>query len=162
MSFPVIQRFETPIGPLERNFEYDFDQEGSFAVLSPALAIRVLPRLSLGISLNIWNDDITGSSHFRKKEVTTGSQTLNGRPDPVHFLEKNEITVDNGYSAVLGALYRLNEIWAFGAVIKPAFELELNHKITMNNFKTTRSAELEMPFIFGAGIYPLINSLARM
>ena len=152
MDFPINQTFATSQGPLIRNLNYDFEQEGSFAVLAPAFGLNVTRSLSLGISVNIWNDDITGSSHFKKTEVTTGKRIFRGTETDINFLEINRIEIDEGYSLVFGGLYRLNKQWAFGAVAKPAFELELNHEITVDNPLAPRDAELEMPRILGAGV----------
>ena len=133
-------------------FDYDFDQQGSFSVLAPAFGFDLTPRLSLGITVNIWNHDITNSSRFKKKEFTRAKFIFSdGSEADDHLFEKNEIEIDEGYSVVIGGLYRLNKYWAFGAVIKPAFELELNHEITINSFNELQDAELEMPMILGAG-----------
>ena len=140
---------ETTTGNIMVNSDYDFDQDGSFSVLAPAFGINVTQRLSLGITLNIWNHDITGSSKFKKKEFTQGKLILpNGFVIDDSLGEINEIEVDEGYSVVIGGLYRLSKSWAFGVVVKPAFELELDHKINT----VPRNAELDMPVILGAGL----------
>lgn len=148
------------------NSDYDFDQDGSFSVLAPAFGINVTERLSLGITLNIWNHDITGSSRFKKKEFTRleGKAIFSNGPSLTfkgYFREINKIEVDEGYSVVIGGLYRLNKYWAFGAVVKPAFDLELDHEFTskdiLNGIRSEptndpRNAELDMPMILGAGV----------
>ena len=155
MNFPIN---ETTTGNIVANSDYDFDQEGSFSVLAPAFGINVTRRLSLGIALNIWNHNITESSRFKKKEFTQGKLIL---PDGFEISgsvrEINKIEIDEGYSVVIGGLYRLSKSLAFGAVIKPAFELELDHEITEvfdDGIPENDSidAELDMPIILGAGV----------
>ena len=147
MNFPVNQMTDDLT-----IFDYNFDQEGSFSVLAPAFGFDLTPRLSLGITVNIWNHDITNSSGFKKKKFTRAKFIFSdGSEGDDRLFEKNEIDIDKGYSVVIGGLYRLNKYWAFGAVIKPAFELELNHEITINSFKEWQDAELEMPMILGVG-----------
>ena len=154
---PISQLTTNPVlGTSERNLIYDFDQDGSFSVLSPAFGVDVTDKLSLGVSLNIWSHDITQSSKFEKKEVTTGSQTFSNLPgfeQPLKFIEENTIEVDEGYSVVIGGLYWLNEQWNLGFVIKPGFDLNLDHKRTEDEKPSEQvDSELEMPWIIGAGV----------
>ena len=132
--------------------DYGFDQQGSFSVLAPAFGVNLSRHLSLGVTLNIWHHDITGSSRFKKKEITLGTLTDADGEVTDSVLEINRIEVDEGYSLVFGGTYRLNKYWAFGAVVKPSFELELGHEISINSSNDHRDAELEMPTILGAGV----------
>ena len=52
-------------------------------------------------------------------------------------LFKEEFAVEDGYSVVLGGLYRLSKAWALGAVIKPPYTLD---------------GELAFPTILGTGL----------
>ncbi len=148
---------------LETFGAYGFDQEGEFSVVSPAIALQLTPKLSLGLSLNVWNHSITQSSSFSTRELTRSSQNLDGSVttfDP--FIQENRFRVEEGYSLAIGSLYRLNGDWAFGAVIKPAYELELDHEQTFSVFQggtpvfrsdlsREADAELEFPWIIGLG-----------
>ena len=110
------------------------------------------PASSLGITFNIWNHDITQSSRFKKEELTTGKRMFRGTEFDVNFLEINELEIDEGYSFVFGGSYRVNEHWNIGMVIKPKFDLDIDHEITMGNSPEIRGAELDMPMIVGAGV----------
>lgn len=152
--------FESVFNPLlgigELNRIYDLDQEGNLSVLSPAFGVDLTDKLSLGVTLNIWNHDITQSSKFEKKEVTLGSQTFSSFPGVVtllNFVERNTLEVEEGYSVVIGGLIRLNDQWKFGLVLKPNFELELDHRRTINSGPVEKlNAELDMPMIIGGGV----------
>ena len=152
MRFPVFETFETGQGVVARDLLYDFDQHGSFSVLAPAFSVSVSKKLSLGLTINIWNHYFTQSSRFKKEELTTGIRTVRGTEFDINFLEINKLEIDEGYSFVFGGLFRVNENWNIGMVIKPKFDLDIDHKITMNNSKKTRAAELDMPMIIGAGV----------
>ena len=155
MNFPV-QIFESlEQQTIRTNLVYDFDQKGSFSVIAPAFGIDITNDLSMGVTLNIWNHDLTQSSRFKKTEITTGEIISTGdinRTDLGNFKEVNELKVEEGYSVVIGGLYRVNEDWNIGFVVKPEFDLDLEHDITIDNSKQTRGAELDMPMILGGGI----------
>ena len=158
MQFPIVGEDVTFIGTSITEANHNFDQDGTFSVLAPAFAVSVLKNLSLGIAANFWSHDVTQSSQFKKKETTVGEATVVDSmgnvllATPINDTQINDFEIDEGYSFVLGALYRLNEHWDIGVVIKPEFGLDLDQDITMNNFKETRSAELDMPTIIGAGV----------
>ena len=71
MCFPFM--VGTPSAGMTMN--YDFDQDGEFSVIAPAFAINVTDKLSLGITLNLWDHDLTGASLYRKTETATGTMT---------------------------------------------------------------------------------------
>ena len=168
MRFPVFDTATTENGVDTIDFLYDFDQHGSFSVLAPAFSLYVSKNLSLGITFNIWNHDLTQSSRFKKKEVTSGESITDDLTaqetaiTPINFIEVNELEVDEGYSVVFGALFRLNEHWDIGVVVKPKFDLDLDQEIAIKSvdaagnliidFEETRGAELDMPLIIGGGV----------
>ena len=120
------------------------------------------------MKFNIWNHYFTQSSRFKKKEFTSGeisstdADTDETTVTPINFTEANELEVDEGYSVVFGALFRLNEHWNIGLVVKPEFDLDLDQEISIKSvdatgnliidFEETRGVELDMPMIIGAGV----------
>ena len=155
----IMNSFPTGIAE-EKDLIYDFDQNGSFSVLAPGFGLDIAEKLSVGVTVKIWNHDITQSSSFEKKEFTSGTQTTTifdlptGQGAiPVEFREVNKFEVDEGYSVVIGGMYRLNDQWNFGIVLKPPFDLDLDHKRIAGNLPLEmRRADLEMPMIIGGGI----------
>ncbi len=154
----------TKVGNFDVDSDYVFDQEGDLSVIAAALGVDVTPKLYLGVTLNLWHDSLTQSSHFTKNETQTEADLLlNGAPigatlPPV--VEVNRFEVEEGYSFVIGAMYRLSKAWAFGAVIKPAFTLDFDHERTVTEFNAgvpnqlediDQNAELEFPLIIGVG-----------
>ena len=72
--------------------------------------------------------------------------------------DKNTYEVEEGYSFVLGILYQPSAKWSFGAVMKPNFDLKLDHKRVVveveGGIPTTildeqLNAELEFPWVIG-------------
>lgn len=158
MEFPANLKF--PEIGMTVDTLYKVEQSGSLAVLAPAIGVDVTDRLSLGLTFNVWNDDVTGSSAYRKTAHEAGTLNFYGA-NAYSSLREDEFEVRRGYSVVLGAIYRLTKQWTFGAVVKPAFTLDLDHT-TSEGYADTYSpltytdaeseAELEMPLIAGAGV----------
>jgi long-subunit fatty acid transport protein len=109
-----------------------FEQEGCFSSLSPAIGIDVTDRLAVGLAVNIWNDDVTGDSSFRRSNRELGEYgvsydgTVLGR-SAYNVSTVDTYTVDAGTSLTLGTLYRISKRWSLGAVAKPPFALHLAH-----------------------------------
>ncbi len=152
LGFPVIQ-----------TANYNLDNEGSLSALTPALGVVVSDNVFLGLSLNIWNHHMTGNSTFRKTELTTGQRDFGGgvtlATNPL--LDKNTYEVDEGYSFVIGLQYQPSAPWSFGFVVKPDYDLKLDHKrividseggIATKTLDQRLNAKLEFPWIIGFGV----------
>ena len=140
---------------------YSLDQDGGFSVIAPAIALELMPSLSIGVTFNIWNDDWTSNSSFKKDESASVEIVSGETTHQVVFGEVNEFTVDHAYSWVIGAMYRPSRQWTFAGVIKPAFTLDLDQKqilsIRLDDLapivETSKiSSDLDFPWILGAGL----------
>ena len=152
------------------------DREGCFSVLAPAFGIDITPRLALGITLNLWSHALTGSSRYAQQSVLSDVRTLHvgDDGDPTNDLStgvthavKHDFEVADGRSLVLGGMVRINKAWTVGAVLKPPFTLDLDHRSrevkSIEKIKgdwepeapgdTTEESEarLHVPWIIGAG-----------
>ena len=131
---------------------YDFDQEGSFSVVAPSLAVAVSAKLSLGITFNLWSDSLTGASSLKKSEITTVS-LANSDGSQFNFsplVEINRFEVEEGNSVVFGGMVRFGRSWTVAGVIKPPYDLNLKQeRVTTSTIK--RNSELEFPWIIGLG-----------
>lgn len=141
---------------------HDLDQEGSLSVLGLALAADITRRLALGVTFNVWDDDLTGASSYRKTQVEDVVMTVPMPPFPPmvfnsQVYQEDQLTVDRGYSLVLGGLYRISAAWTLGMVAKPPYELHMTHeqllRITPGMAATTTVTEpdVEFPWILGVG-----------
>ena len=157
-SFPV-SRFVPGTTLFNEQFDFQFDQDGEFSVLAPAYAVFINSKLSLGITVNIWNHALTDSSLYEKRQSSIGTVTSTTDPEfPVLSTStwtEDRFVVDEGYSLVIGGLFRINDHWNAGVVVKPQFELELEHtsRRSESTLRPERKefAELEFPLILGIG-----------
>lgn len=134
--------------------QYRLEQAGALSVVAPAVAMDLTDSLAVGLTFNIWNNNITQNSSFQKTQVLQWSEG---------GMRKDELfTVKEGYSVVLGTIYRLDKQWAIGGVVKPPFSLQLQRRTTAKSFdgvpvwgvdSTVESeATLNMPLILGGGL----------
>lgn len=139
MSFSLTKHADSGLsGPVisqsvDVTHEQDFMQEGSLSALSLSCAAEVTPRLSVGFSLNIWNDDLVGDNSWTKHEQADAyahlrTETISGIFEQT-FATRQEITdtrtLEKGISAHMGLLWRPSESWMFGLCIKTPLEADL-------------------------------------
>jgi long-subunit fatty acid transport protein len=162
MRFPVALKD----GASMVDFTYNFDQNGSFSAIAPAFGIEVTPRLSLGVTLNLWHHRLTNSSRYRLEQTSQGTFSASGLSGGFNQVQSDEFEVDEGYSLVVGGMYRYSRSWTFAGVVKPAYTLDIDHGnilaidvqgdleqfLVDETISTKRDAELRFPWIVGGGV----------
>ncbi len=137
------------------------DTEGTFSVIAPAIGVDVTENFSLGLTFNIWDHSITGDSFFETKDQSFKISSFAPFPDTVtNTVGKSRYEVDEGYSFVIGGLYRITSAWTVGVVAKPEYTLELDHSrvgTSTNNgvpteFASRTNTDLDFPWIVGLGV----------
>lgn len=116
---------------------WDYQQSGTLTALGLSYSVWVIPQLSLGVTLNFWNDDLTPNS-WNEKYRKTSSGTFWDMP-LLENVSKNEEHVFSGFNFNLGFLWYINPKWTIGGVIKSPFKADIVHKFE-------RKAEMELPF----------------
>lgn len=157
LAYPL----QTTIEGIGLDSRFEYRQDGAFATLAPAFGIDVTAHLALGLTLNVWNHDITQSSAYEQESRTAWSLLPGSLEGASSHVLKDRFEVDRGTSLVLGGLYRFNAQWALGAVVKPAYTLQLEHTQTeaystppgADTYSTTASsADLHLPLVAGLGL----------
>ncbi|RJQ78981.1 MAG: hypothetical protein C4519_11580 [Desulfobacteraceae bacterium] len=166
----------------ERSFEHPFDfsgagidlrqqvrysQSGRLSALGIAGAVELTPRLSLGITCNVWTDELGWDNGWEEtyQAVSTGSQS--GVPVSIDTRIGDEYEKFRGINFNVGLLWDTGRWGNFGAVVKTPFTASLVHRFhfqqtqvngpPLNTTTTTgpltidEEIELEMPWSFGLG-----------
>jgi long-subunit fatty acid transport protein len=160
-TFPVNSTFSG----LQVDLDHQFEQEGEFSVVSPAIACDVTPRLALGLALYFWDDNLTHSSSYRAQSQSSGTYTTAGSSGTFNDLTRDSFTVTGGHSLAIGGLYRISKNLAMGMVYKPAFTLDLDHSarvystqdaVVQQDTLQYDDQKLEFPAMAGLGLacYP--------
>lgn len=141
-----------------------YSQTGGLAVLSPAFAVQIIPELSIGATLNIW-DNLVGSS-WKSSYTSSGSGSLGGMTfnETISSNKKNDFS---GVNANLGVMYSPSAQITIGAVYKFAFDADLDKKGSstisktfpaLPAFNTTTTSlndekkKMKMPASYGLGV----------
>lgn len=158
-SFPIYQKGID--WHIDQNVDYQSD--GSLSALGLAYCIEILPRISLGMTLNLWND------WFKRNEWETKHYQWGTGEDGGDAFTFESRSIDeysfNGFNANFGILWKINGRLTLGAVLKTPFEadLEIRHNSfvsrqytdlgygSVNEIDTVEDAELQMPLSFGVG-----------
>jgi long-subunit fatty acid transport protein len=160
-------RFSNSIeGPTDRmDNHFKFEQEGALRAISPAFAVQILPELSLGVTLNFWEDALY-DNEWKLKRHQTGSGSIGG----IDFSYREELVETyrmSGFNFNLGVLWNINSTFSMGAVFKAPFRADLDHDYhssyswifpsspEMNQDQEidfTESETLDMPMSYGIGL----------
>ena len=84
---------------------WKYSQNGNLSALAFAYCIQVIPELSIGATLNIWDNDITTNNwtqNYQRKAIQNSGKIA-------YQLTKREEFVLKGINANLGMLWRINE-----------------------------------------------------
>ena len=148
---------------LTLNSRVNYDQEGALRAISPAYAVQIFPRLSVGFTINIWDDSY---SYWENTYRSAGTGTLGA----FNFVEQTIQSQRWDFSGVnynIGFLWNINSIFTLGGVFKAPFRAELKHEFhftsdrnfpppvnlqTSNVIDRTDKQKLDMPMSYGLGL----------
>jgi len=145
--------------------DVDIDQEGSLSAIGLAYCIQMTPGLSVGFTLNYWDNGLN-NNEWEGETRQTGSGVDFGTPFTFDITFTDRYTLQ-GINANLGLLWNITDKISFGAVLKTPFTADLSHKQTVDLeviFPTNPSinqdysssneddAELDMPMSYGVGL----------
>jgi long-subunit fatty acid transport protein len=151
--------------PVTMDNRYEYEQEGALRAISPAFAVQILPKLSLGVTLNFWEDALY-DNEWELKRHQKGSGSFNG----IDFFYKENLVETysfSGFNYNLGALWNVTNILTLGAVFKAPFTADLRHEYNSSyswSFPTQSDQDqdggitysedetLDMPMAYGIGL----------
>ncbi len=143
-----------------------FDQDGYLGALGIAGAIEITPRFSLGVTLNIWTDELLWRNGWTENYHTSTIGTENGVPVTINTRIEDDYADFRGINANLGVLWSINDALTFGAVFKTPFTATMTHEFNYNDVKTygaplnsthpvsialKEDVALSMPMSYGVG-----------
>lgn len=143
----------------------DFTQEGSLTTISPAFAVQFTPRVSAGITFNIW-ENLFGDNGWTAKYESNPAGSLSGKPTEMEIRGTDEFTF-SGFNMNFGFLWDMSGMLTLGGVYKTPFaaDIEREHSLyekqtwpTLSGFDSESSTtseedmELRMPDSYGLGL----------
>jgi long-subunit fatty acid transport protein len=159
-----------------------FDQDGYLGAIGMAYALEITPRISLGVTMNVWTDALGIRNGWDENVRTTSTINAINNPliglipvDPPQVLDiqtRDEYEDFSGINWNLGILWDINRYFTVGAILKTPFWGDLDHGFvqtvrdeTGNLVSSTtidESAELRLPMSYGAGISCRFNDRFSM
>jgi long-subunit fatty acid transport protein len=144
--------------------QYAYAQKGDLYALGLSWCMEIVqPQLSVGITLNKWADGFIGDDWTRTNHVST-----KGIFDNHPYIEKQDISSSysfEGWNAMLGMIWNINEQWQIGAVLKTPFNATVHEDTQINYFfqstldlkkrptqYVSQESSLEMPLTWGFGL----------
>ncbi|KPA12342.1 Membrane protein involved in aromatic hydrocarbon degradation [Candidatus Magnetomorum sp. HK-1] len=151
----------------------DYEQSGALYALGLAFSVQVNKYLSLGLTLNFWDDFLKNNEWEQNYKIIFPLQY-----DEVRWYMTSEKTCNYSFKGVnmnLGFLWRFNNQWTVGGVLKTPFEADIDRTvytrdtnqvisspeegdenstepITTQNEPTTYHDNLAMPMSYGLGV----------
>lgn len=145
--------------PTASRIRYRFEQEGSLSTVTPAVAIELNKRLSIGVALNLWRSTPFSDNSWTQK--TRREQVLVTGPNVLLSNARNEVRFEDleGENWVLGVLWNVTDRWSLAARYDTAWEGDVDFwrrapRLT-NRFASADSAA------FGTSLSPLAQREKR-
>ncbi|MCD6426083.1 MAG: outer membrane protein transport protein [Anaerolineales bacterium] len=158
-SFHLSQREVEGINTwvLDRNI--NLEQIGNLYAIGLAYSVQLHPKLSVGVTLNFWEDWL-GENSWKEKyhESATGTLTIDP-PGPVLFttpISRIERSVKDyefeGFNANIGILWNVTEKLVLGGVLKTKFTADLDFSYSSSSGDSFKEKQrLDMPMSYGLG-----------
>ncbi len=137
------------IGTRRENFDYE--QRGQLAALSPAFGFEILDNLSVGVVWNIYDQSLIPDNGWAIDTRIRNIIGFDGALGPGSFARfKFEEEFDNfdGHNFTFGVLYKPNERWSIGAKYESKFTASVDYSRTRRFWASGGSGRLieERPF----------------
>jgi long-subunit fatty acid transport protein len=154
-----------PLPPISSSQDRRYNQDGYIGALGLAYSAEITPRISVGLTFNIWTDKLGWRNGWKETYSNHTVTTFGALTTIEDTLLTDDYSEFRGVNINLGVLWNVNQYLTIGAVLKTPFTAEFHHKFTENwtqrdeNGVITNSLyvadseknELDMPMSYGIG-----------
>ena len=139
-------------------------QKGEIYALGLAYSVRILPRLSFGFTLNLWQN-LLQENGWEEKTVVNSGLVVEDPDNGSEFTVSSQASLTqkyefSGFNFNLGTLWNVTDKFTIGAVFKSPFTADLDIKEKFRQVSpfiddtsvTDTSADLDMPMSYGIGV----------
>jgi len=144
--------------------QHDYEQTGDLYAMGFSWCLEILqPKLSLGITINNWEDGLFGNEWERHYLVVSQGNYAN-----MPYVERQSVHASysfKGHNATIGMIWDINENWRLGSVVKTPFNATVNEYAQRSYYFQSASqtqdrqtkydlqrSTLEMPLTWGLGL----------
>lgn len=160
-------RYEQTGNVFDTHADFQVSQKGGLYALTPAIAVQIVPALSVGVALNIW-----GSEFFQKDAWTSTKRTTVEEDAKIPgIIDTHTIVVETqkfrdffGCNATFGLLWNIRSDFNLGAVVNLPFQAELKVDQRIESLlrppddperlqvEEGQNVEMDFPVSYGVGI----------
>ncbi len=134
--------------PLFVKQDFKFKSSGGVGALSPGIAVLLMPKLTFGMTVNIFDDEYFGSHGWTETIDSSGRGLLFGDPMTTDFKQKTSSLDYHGANITTGILWDVwekeSKLLTFGAVFHSPYTARFDQE-------TKGSSKIAFPFQPGAG-----------
>lgn len=147
--------------------QVDYTQDGGLSALGLAYAVQITPYISLGITCNIWDDDLL-PSNWTQKTRYEGPGNLFGAISTYETYYRQDDYSFSGTNFNIGFLWNVTGKLTIGGVFKTPFSADVDHDMSLSNHiinvdtggdmwvvdlpRESHKESLDMPMSYGVGI----------
>jgi long-subunit fatty acid transport protein len=158
-----------PAGPgfIVTSEDRGYVQDGNLGALGVALAVEITPRLSLGLTVNIWTDDLWWKNGWDETYTSRGISyhTVFGGLQSTDVVASERYSDFGGENANIGLLWNIDDRFSLGAVFKTPFTAKFHRERSESSVirnaggvvvggsasTLTEDVRLRMPMSYGLG-----------
>ncbi len=107
---------------------FRFRQSGGLHAISPAVALELTQRLSLGVTVNFWRSSFLGENDWVQEVSTTGATSLLGTLTITRIKKRESYDDFTGENATLGLLWTPTDRTSVGLRYDTAFTGSVNYR----------------------------------
>lgn len=140
--------------------KYKYRQRGGLRSLSPAFGFEITDKLSMGLVVNIYDQDILPNNEWKTRNNIRQRTFFNSSVLPFTSTRVDEDYKDfEGHNYTIGLLYKPNERWSVGAVYHTKWSADVTYRqgvrlmsgALVGGTRTERKQEYTFPSAFGIG-----------
>lgn len=116
---------------IHQDTAFAFEQEGGLSTITPAVAFEITPRISLGLSLNIWRSTFFSDNSWTQ-DISQDTMLTSFRPGGISTAFVNSRVTEeyedfSGENLVIGLLWTPSDRWSFAARYDTAFTGDVDY-----------------------------------
>ena len=137
--------------PFDLNRQVDFKSSGGIGALTPSIAVLLLPKLSVGLAINIFDDEFFNSFSWNESITSRGEGNIGTSKVSTLFRSKTSTRDYHGVNVSIGTLWDIWEwkekLLTFGAVFHSPYTARFDQH-TKGFSKSTIARQRSQSFIF--------------
>ncbi len=152
---------------LDLDQDITYRQSGHIGAVGLAGAVELSPAFSLGVTLNVWTDQLGWDNGWKERYRVTSVGSQAGVPVTIDTAFEDRYEAFRGINVNLGFLWETRRLGRFGAVVKTPFTATMTHTFEFKDktsygppvgtttetgpILTEEEVELQMPLSYGVG-----------